>query len=28
LISRIVVSTPFEKAASDFLNISWNIAIG
>lgn len=28
LISRIVVSTPFEKAASDFLNISWAIEIG
>lgn len=28
LISRIVVSTPFEKAASDFLNISWKIQIG
>ena len=28
LISRIVVSTPFEKAASDFLNISWNITVG
>jgi len=28
LISRIVVSTPFEKAASDFLNISWSIQIG
>ena len=28
LISRIVVSTPFEKAASDFLNISWSIEVG
>ena len=28
LISRIVVSTPFEKAASDFLNISWSIQVG
>jgi hypothetical protein len=28
LISRIVVSTPFNKAASDFLNISWSIQVG
>ena len=28
LISRIVVSTPFEKTATDFLNISWSIEVG
>jgi len=28
LISRIVVSTPFEKTTTDFLNISWSIQVG
>jgi len=28
LISRIVVSTPFEKTTTDFLNISWSIEVG
>jgi len=28
LVSRIVVSTPFEKTASDFINISWSIQVG
>lgn len=28
LISRIVVSTPFEKTSTDFINISWSIQIG
>jgi len=28
LISRIVVSTPFEKTSTDFLNISWSIEVG
>jgi len=28
LISRIVVSTPFEKTTTDFLNVSWSIQVG
>lgn len=28
LISRIVLSDPFEKAESDFLNVNWKIQIG
>jgi len=28
LISRIVVTTPFEKTSTDFLNISWSIEVG
>lgn len=28
LLCRTVVSTPFEKAAADYLNVSWKIKIG
>jgi len=28
LISRIVVDTPFDKTATDFLNVSWTFQIG
>lgn len=28
LIARVVVSDPFEKTQTDFLNISWNFQIG
>jgi len=28
LVSRIVVSTPFEKTSTDYLNVSWKIQIG
>ena len=28
LISRIVVTTPFQKTVTDFLNISWSIEVG
>jgi hypothetical protein len=28
LLCRTVVSTPFEKAATDYLNVSWKIKIG
>lgn len=28
LLCRTVVSTPFEKSATDYLNVSWKIKIG